>query len=202
VILGGIYLGIFTPTEAGALGCVLTLLLALGYRRLSLKVIHEAALSTVEITSFIMLLVVGSAVLSNALAGLRIPHMLAQWVTGLALPPFAVLMAVMIVYLILGCLMEVIPIMLMTLPLTFPLITGLGYDPIWYGVIVVILMQAGTITPPVGICIYVAQGVSKRPLAEVVAGIFPFIIAILFLIVLVTAFPVLGTWLPAQMIGV
>ena len=201
VILGGIYLGIFTPTEAAAVGCVLALILAMVFRRLSWKVIHKAALNTIEITSFIMLLIIASAILSNALAGLLIPFKLAQWASSLPLPPLAVLIMVIIFYLILGCFIESLAAMIMTLPVTFPLIVGLGFDPILFGVLTVIVIQGGTITPPVGISLYVVQGIrGKGSLGEVIAGITPFVAVMLLLTALVIAVPSLATWLPAQMI--
>ena len=157
--------------------------------------------NTLEITGFILIIMVGSAVLSNAMAGLLIPYKLAQWLGGLPITPLAVLVGVCLMYLILGCFVEGIAIMLMTLPITFPLITGLGYDPIWYGVIVVLLIDIGVITPPVGTSLYIIQGIrGKGSLNEVIIGTIPFLVAMIVIVVLVIAFPPLATWLPGQMI--
>ncbi|MFC1916059.1 TRAP transporter large permease [Chloroflexota bacterium] len=200
-ILGGIYMGLFTPTEAAAIGCVMALILSVALRTFSLKMLHQSLLSTIGIVGFIMMIFVGSSVFTNALAMLRIPHQLVQLVLDFQLSPLAILISVCIFYTILGCLIEGIPIMIMTLPIFFPLVVSAGYDPIWFGVITVELMQMGMITPPVGMCLYVIQAIrGKGSLTEIFMSIYPFVLIYLLLVAITTAFPPLATWLPSKMI--
>ncbi|MFC1956530.1 TRAP transporter large permease [Chloroflexota bacterium] len=202
VVLGGIYMGVFTPTEAAAIGAVLSLILAFMYRKLSWKVVHKSALDAVGITAFILMIYVGTSIFSNAMAALLIPYKLAQWALSLPVTPLVILIFICFFYLMLGCIMESLSAMIMTLPITFPLAINLGYDPVFFGVLVAILVQAGLITPPVGIDLYVVQGIrGKGSLGDVFRGITPFIVAMLVLIALVITFPSLVTWLPSKMIG-
>lgn len=201
VVLGGIYLGVFTPVEGGAIGCVAAVVLSLALRRLGWKALHESALSAIRTTTFVVIIIVGSAVLANVLAGLLIPFYIATWISNQPVSPMVILIFFCLMYLILGCIMESIPVLIMTLPVVFPVATELGFDPIWFGVILTLLTQIAMITPPVGLSLYVIQGLrDKGSLADVIKGVTPFTFAALVLVVIVIAFPPLSTWLPGQMI--
>jgi len=201
LVLGGIYMGVYTPVEAGAAGCICSLLLSLALRRLSWKALHEAALATIKTTTFVMIIIVGSAVLGNVLAQLLIPFQLANWLAGLPVSPTMILFFLCLMYLAFGCVIESLPVLIMTLPVVFPVAVELGFDLIWFGVVLVLLTNIGTITPPVGISLYAIQGLrTKGSLLDVIKGVIPFIFAALVLLAIVIAFPPLSTWLPAQMI--
>ena len=200
VVLGGIYFGLYTPVEGGAVGCITAIVVSLLKGKLTWGALHKAALATVKTTSFLMLIIVTSSVLTNVLAGFRIPYQIAQWIVHLPLPPLAILISFCAMYLILGCVIESIPLLVMTLPLVFPVMLKLGFDRIWFGVIVTLLIQIAMITPPVGLSLYAVQGLRGRGnLMDVIKGVMPFFIAAIVMVGMVIAFPSLSTWLPSYM---
>ena len=201
-ILGGIYFGIFTPTEAGGIGSVFALILTAAYRKLTWGVFNRALQSTITITSMFMLIFVGSSILSNSLAALLIPYQMAEWIATTSANPVVVLIVVCLFYLVLGCFMEFIALMVMTIPVIFPVITALGFDPILFGVVIQVLAGISVVTPPVDTNLYVVRAIrgEKGSLGEIIAGVPPFIAAALVLLVLILVFPALTTWLPNQMI--
>lgn len=201
LILGGIYLGVYTPVEAGAAGCVASVLLSLALRRLSWRALHESALTTIKTTTFVMIIIVGSSVLANVLAGLLIPFYMATWIASLPVSPMMILLGICLMYLVLGCIVESIPVLIMTLPVVFPTAIQLGFDLIWFGVILTLLTQIAMITPPVGLSLYIIQGLrGKGSLWDVIKGVTPFIFVSLVSLAIVIAFPPLSTWLPSRMI--
>lgn len=199
-VLGSLYLGIATPTEAGAVGAAVAFLLCLQRRALSLKGLYEVAVETVKVTAFLMLLVVGASIFSWVFDFLRLPRAAVTAVTEADLAPWMVMLLIALVYLALGTIIESISMMLMTLSVTFPIVVALGFDPVWFGVVLVLLIEIGLITPPVGIVLFVLRGLSNNvPLRSIVMGVLPFIVVMLVFIVLMYAFPEIATWLPAQM---
>lgn len=196
-VLGSLYMGIATPTEAGAIGALAALLMALRRGKLTWATFHETLLETVKVTAFIMLIVVGAAVLSWVFDFLRVPRAMVQVVTDADLPPWVVMVIIAAVYLVLGCFIESIAMMLMTLSVTFPIIVAIGLDPIWFGVILVLLVEIGLITPPVGLVLFVLKGMSDRvTLRDIVLGVIPYILVMLGFIALLYVFPEIVTWLP------
>jgi tripartite ATP-independent transporter DctM subunit len=196
-VLGSLYLGIATPTEAGAVGAVVALIMAVYRRRLSWTDFYETLLDTVKVTSFIMLIVVGASVLSWVFDFLRLPRAMVQLVTDAQLAPWLVMTIIAVVYLVLGCFIESIAMMLMTLSVTFPIIVAIGLDPIWFGVVLVVLVEIGLITPPVGLVLFVLKGMSDSvPLREITYGVTPYIFVMLGFIALLYVFPDIVTWLP------
>ncbi|MCF8479325.1 MAG: TRAP transporter large permease subunit [Rhodospirillum sp.] len=199
-VLGSLYLGIATPTEAGAVGAAAALLLCLQRRALTLKGLYEVAVETVKVTAFLMLLVVGASIFSWVFDFLRLPRAAVEAVTEAQLAPWMVMLLIGLVYLALGTIIESISMMLMTLSVTFPIVVALGFDPIWFGVVLVLLIEIGLITPPVGIVLFILRGLSDGvPLKAIVMGVLPFIGVMLAFIVLLYAVPEIATWLPAQM---
>jgi C4-dicarboxylate transporter, DctM subunit len=200
IVLGGIYFGLFTPVEGGAVGCIVAIIASLLIGRLSWSAMHKAALGTIKTTTFLMLIIVGSSVLANVLAALRIPFSIAQWITHLDVSPMGILLAFCLMYLVLGCVIESIPLLVMTLPLVFPVAKTLGFDPVWFGVIICLLIQIAMITPPVGLSLFAVNGLRENGnLMDVIRGTMPFLIAALFLLAIVIIFPPLSTWLPSYM---
>ncbi len=196
VILGGILGGFFSPTEGGAIGVVGALIIALVRRKLTFRGILHSCERTVYITSKLLMILIGVGILGFFMAASRLPFELANVVTESGLNKYVILAGVMGLYILLGCLMNVIPMILLTLPAIFPSITALGFDPIWFGVLTVIIMEMGQITPPIGVNVFalssVAEGVS---MGTIFAGILPFFICMIVLLALIIAFPPLATWL-------
>lgn len=200
MVLGSLYVGVATPTEAGAVGAAAALLLCLQRRALTLRALYETALDTVRVTAFLMLLVVGASIFSWVFDFLRLPREAVAAVTGAELAPWLVMLLICVVYLGLGMIIESISMMLMTLSVTFPIVVALGFDPIWFGVVLVLLIEIGLITPPVGMVLFILRGLSDNvPLRTIVLGVLPFIVVMLGFVVLLYLFPGIVTWLPSRM---
>lgn len=197
LVVGSIYLGFATPTEAASLGVVATLLLTIARGRLSIEVLLRAFEGTVRTTSMVLLIVVAALFLNFVLATLGLTTTIVNAVTSLAWPPLGVLMAIICLYLLLGCFVETITLMVATTPLVVPVIKSIGYDPVWFGVVFVILIEAALITAPIGMNLFVVQAVrGKGPFRDVVVGSLPFLLMMLVMIALLIAFPDLALMLP------
>ena len=199
-VLGSLYAGIATPTEAGAVGAAIALILSLVRGKLTRAMLYDAAVETARITAFLLLIVVGAAILSWVFDYLRLPRTLVEVVKGSELAPWLVIAAIALIYVVLGMFIESISMMLMTLPVTFPVVVALGFDPIWFGIFLVVMVELGLITPPVGLVLFVLRGISgKVPLSEIVYGVLPFTLVMLAFVVLIFLFPGIVSWLPSQM---
>jgi len=200
LVIGGIYWGIFTPTEAGAIGACGALVIALFKRRLNWQKLNYALLETGRTVAMLFLLLIGAMILGYFLAASEVPHQISRFICGLPLPRYILLMAILLIYVFLGCVMNVLPAVIVTLPIFFPTILKLGFDPIWFGVILVIVMEMGLITPPVGMNVFVIKGVAKNvPVGVIFRGILPFVLAMITCIVILTAFPKIALVLPSIM---
>lgn len=199
-VLGSLYAGIATPTEAGAIGAAAALVLCLVRGKLTIASLYQCSLDTVRVTSFIMLIVVGAAIFSWVFDFIRVPRAMVGYVSNADIAPWVIMLMIACVYLALGTIIESISMMLMTLSVTFPIVAGLGYDPIWFGICLVLLIEIGLITPPVGIVLFILRGMSGDvALREIVLGVLPFIGVMLGFLVLLFFFPEIALWLPAQM---
>ena len=199
-VLGSLYAGIATPTEAGAVGAAIALILSLVRGKLTRAMLYDAAVETARITAFLLLIVVGAAILSWVFDYLRLPRTLVEVVKGSELAPWLVIAAIALIYVVLGMFIESISMMLMTLPVTFPVVVALGFDPIWFGIFLVVMVELGLITPPVGLVLFVLRGISgKVPLSEIVYGVLPITLVMLAFVVLIFLFPGIVSWLPSQM---
>lgn len=202
VVLGSMYMGVATPTEAGALGSVAAFAMALHRRKLTWASFYEALEETARVTAFIMLIVVGAAFLSYVFDFLRLPRVMVTLVTEAQLAPWLVMSIIVLVYLVLGCFIESIAMILMTLSVVFPIVTALGFDPIWFGIVLVLLVELGLITPPVGLVLFVLKGMSVNvSLRDIALGAIPFIFVMLGFIALLYLFPGLALWLPSTIAG-
>jgi tripartite ATP-independent transporter DctM subunit len=198
-VLGSLYLGIATPTEAGAIGAVAAFFMALRRGKLDRSSFFATLFDTVKVTAFIMLIVVGAAAMSWVFDFLRLPRAMVQVVTDAQLAPWLVMLIIVGIYLVLGCFIESIAMMLMTLSVTFPVIVSLGLDPVWFGVVLVLLVEIGLVTPPVGLVLFVLRGMSGNvPIRDIAYGVTPYIFVMLGFIWLLYAFPGIVTWLPQQ----
>ncbi len=198
-VMGGIYLGVFTPTEAGAIGAFFLFCIALFKGKLTRTTLFTALRETTRVSLMIFLILAGAYVFTYFMALTMIPHKLAAWLTALPLSPYLILAIILAGYLALGCFLDATSMMVLTLPVIFPTILQLGFDPIWFGVIAVLMMEAGLITPPLGLNIFVISGVSNIAMETVFRGSVRFLIAILVVVGIVTAFPQIALFLPGMM---
>jgi len=197
LVMGGLFVGWFTPTEAGAVGAGGVLFITLLRRQLTWRGFLASLAETTQITCMIFVIVTGAVILGRFLAVTRVPFKLAGWVGGLPLPPAAIMALIILGYLISGCFMDSLALITLTIPVLFPVIGTLGYDPIWFGVIIVLVTEMGVITPPVGINVYVIKGVApKVPLETIFKGVLPFLAAIILTIAILIAFPSVALYLP------
>jgi C4-dicarboxylate transporter DctM subunit len=199
LVMGGLFAGWFSPVQAGAVGAAGALLIGLVRRNLSWKAFKDALIETVKVTCEIMIIVTGAVVLGHFIAVTTIPNMLSGWISGLGLPDVAVMAMIILMYLIGGLFMDSLAMITLTIPIIYPLVLALGFDPIWFGVIIVLVTEMGVITPPVGINVYVIKGITRGiSLETIFKGVFPFIIAIIICVALLLAFPKIATFLPGM----
>ena len=199
LVLGTIYAGVATPTESAALGVAGSLILALVDRKLNWKMVSESMHATARTTSMIALILFGAYVLNYILSALGVPQMLAKFLTGLPLPGWAIMLVIIGFYLALGTFMEGLSMVICTIPLLFPVVKALGYDPIWFGVIITMLVEIAMISPPDGTVLYVLQGMRRQPgpITDVFAGVMPFMFVYMLAIIILMIFPSIALWLPA-----
>ena len=198
LVVGSIYAGFATPTEASALGVIGTLFLVILRGRLSVEVLLRSFESTVRTTAMVMLIVLMAFFLNFVMSTIGLTDLATNAVKGLTWPPLAVMLAIIALYLVLGCFVETLTLMIATTPIVVPIIKQLGYSPVWFGVVFVILIEAALITPPIGMNLFVVQSVrGGGPFRDVALGIVPFLIAMLVLIGALIAWPDIALWLPA-----
>lgn len=199
ISLSGLITGWFTPTEAGAVGAAGVLLVSLVERRLSWDGFLKSLADATRTSAMIMLLVAGAIVFGRFIALSRLPFVMAGWAGSLALPPFIIVLIILLIYLVLGCFIDALALILLTIPIFFPVVVEiLGYDPVWFGVIIVLVVAMGIITPPVGMNVYIIKGVTKDiPLEVIFKGVWPFLAALAVCFLLLISFPQIATFLPS-----
>ncbi len=197
VVMGGMFKGIFTPTEAASIGAFSCILLSLLRRRLSTKALAQAMRETVRTSCMVMVIVGGAVIFGRFLAVTLIPQTMADWLSSLPLPPWGIMAIIILFYLVSGCFIDALGLILLTIPVFYPVVTALGYDPIWFGVIIVVVTQMGVISPPVGVCVYVVSGMERDiPLQVVFRGALPFLGALVVAAILLLMFPSISLFLP------
>lgn len=202
LVMGGIYMGVFTPTEGGAVGAFGAFLLIIVKRRFTRRTLTDALLETGQMTAMIMFIFIGAMIFSYFLTISQLPMQIANWVAGLQVNKYIVMALILLVYVFLGSAMEAVSIMLVVTPVVFPLVLAMGFDPIWFGVVMVIVVEMGFITPPEGVNMWVIKGIAKDiPLGTIFRGVVPFIIAQLVTIGILIAFPQIALVLPNLMMG-
>ena len=199
LVIGSIYTGIATPTEAGAISVVYALIVSLGRKKIKLSQINQILAVSTRSSTMILMIVIGALLLGAITTFLQIPQFFVDWVSGFDAPRWVILFLICVMYVFLGMFLEVISILLITIPIVYPLIIHLGFNGIWFGVFIVILMEMALITPPVGLNIYVIQGISDAKMHEVIKGVLPFMLLLLFTLVLLWMFPQLIMLLPNSM---
>ncbi|MFD1065551.1 TRAP transporter large permease [Oceanobacillus locisalsi] len=195
-IIGGIYSGIFTPTEAAAVGVVLSFLIAiLVYRNLTFMNLKKIILTTVNTSAMILFIIIGAKLLGFILTMLQIPQQITEAATGTDVSPWVILIVINLVLLGLGMFLETVSILVITVPMLYPIITALGFDPIWFAIIMVINMELALITPPVGLNLFVLKGLdNKNSLGEIVKGVIPYALIMVLFIILMCFFPQIATY--------
>jgi tripartite ATP-independent transporter DctM subunit len=205
LVIGGIFIGLFTPTEAAAIGAFGVLLIAVIRRQITWQGFVKSLMETLRTSCMVLMLIAGAVIFGKFLAVTRIPFEIAGWVSGLAISPVLVLGVILLIYFFGGCFMDALAFVTLTVPIFFPVVMELGYDPIWFGIIIVMVTEMGVITPPVGINVYVVYGVAKNvldegvPLEKIFKGIFPFLIAVIVGVLILIIFPQIIMYLPNLM---
>ncbi len=198
LVMAGLFTGVFTPTEAGGVGAFLILLLALVCRQITWRGVLKSLYETVRTSCMVLLLIAGATVFGHFLAVTRIPFETANWVGGLDLPRWGIMTLIVGIYLVGGCFIDALALVMLTIPIFYPIVVDLGYDPVWFGVIIVLVTQMGVITPPVGINVYVVNGIARDiPLQTIFRGIAPFLAALVLGTLSLIAFPSIVTSVPA-----
>ncbi len=197
VVIGSIYLGWATPTESAALGVVAALVLAAMYRRLNIRMLRDAVEGAMRTTAMVMFIIVAAYFLNFVLAGIGLTSQLTNFIAELGLSKLSTLLAVILFYVILGFFMETLTLMITTIPIIAPIVIAQGYDPVWFGILLMILIETALVTPPIGLNLYVVQGIRKGgPISDVIVGAIPFVIAMFLMIVLLVVFPDIALLLP------
>jgi tripartite ATP-independent transporter DctM subunit len=199
LVIGGLFAGVFTPSEAGAAGAFGAFILALAKRQLTFSSFVSALRDSLKTTCFILTITMGAMMFSSFLGIAGFTSMFRDWIVGIPLPPSVIMMCILFIYIPLGMVMDVMAMILLTLPIVFPIAVELGFDPVWFGLMLAMMGEMGVITPPVGMNAYVVSGVTKVPLEEVFRGIIPFFLMILIGIILMFAFPQIILFLPSIM---
>jgi tripartite ATP-independent transporter DctM subunit len=200
VVVGSIYAGIATPTEAASLGVLAALGLAWWSGRLSLAMLRAAIEGTMRSTAMVMLIVLAAYFLNFVISAIGLTTRLTAFIEGLGLSPAAMLLAVIVFYLVLGCFMETLSMMITTIPIVAPIMFKLGFDPVWFGILVIVLVETALVTPPVGLNLFVVQNL--RPsgsMNDVIVGTAPFVLTLFLMLALLALFPDLALWLPRQL---
>jgi C4-dicarboxylate transporter, DctM subunit len=199
-VLGGIYGGIVTPTEAAAFGAAMVIVILIAKGKLTLTILKKSLLSTIVISSMSYMLLAGSSLINFMFTYWSIPTLLAEAVSNLGLSPLNVLIMVCLMYLVLGMFIDGLSMVILTVPTVVPLMTGLGFDVIWVAIILVLMVEIALVTPPVGVNLYVLQGIAETAtFMDIVIGVIPYIGVLLLMVVILCIFPQLALWLPSTM---
>jgi len=201
VVLGGIYTGITTPTEAAAIGVVGSVIVAGLMRRLTWTMVKRSLVASVCSMGMIFAIIIGALVFGHIVSYLHIPQAFTEWLLSLNLSRWTIFIAVCMLYIILGCFMETIAILVITIPIIGPMLVSLGFDPVWFGIIMVVLIEMGLVTPPVGLNLYVVQDIFKeeQSLEKIIMGVTPFVLLMGIMLIIMCVFPQLVLWLPGRM---
>jgi len=196
--IGGLFLGWFSPTQAGAIGAGGALLIGLGRRLLSWRTFVEAGMEGLRTSCMVLFIITGAVIFGHFMAVSTIPFVLAEWLGGLPIHPMAIMVVIVFIYFIGGFFMDAMGLIVVTIPIFFPIVEKLGFDPIWFGVIIVLVTEMGVVTPPVGVNVFVIKGIAPDvPLEHIFKGIFPFLAALIIVTVILIIFPQIATFLPS-----
>ena len=201
-VIGSIFAGIATPTEAAAVGAFGATILACVYRKFNWQVLKRTTFSTLTITCQLMFINIGVKIMQAAFGRSGLIAYTTESLVGLTVPPIVILIMIFILFLILGCVLQDIAVLLMVVPVVFPTVMALGYDPIWFGVVVTLLCLASLLTPPVGIVLFALQALRpEKPVTEIYKGVLPFVVTVMVMLVIIVAYPNLALWFPSVIFG-
>ena len=200
LVMGGIYAGVFTPIEAAGVGACGALVIAALRKQLSFSIVLKCLQDTLQTTAMIFLILIGAEIFTLFLGVSKLPMLMADVIGGLPLHRYIILSIILLLYILLGCVLDGIAMIVLTIPILFPVITALEFDPIWFGVLMVIVLEMGLITPPVGLNVFVIKGVAKDvPLRVIFRGVIPFLGASILAIIIIMLFPEIALFIPTQM---
>ena len=201
MVLGLIYAGISTPTESAAIGTFCALTITLAYGNLNWAVFRKSLFEAVKVTCMVEFVYIGAMLLTTSMAYLLIPQRLVETIAAMEVSRYTILGIVFFLYILLGCLFEGVSMLALTLPIIYPLIVSLGFDPLWFGVELIILIELAQITPPIGMNLFVLHGLTKEPIVSIAKHALPFFLIMLFAIAMLVIFPIIPLWLPSTMMG-
>ena len=202
LVIGGLFLGWFTPAEAAAVGAFATIIITICRRQLTLKMLARSLMETIRTSGMILIIIAGALIFGRFLAVTRIPEILANGLSALPLPAWGIMIGILLFYILIGTIVDSLALVLMTIPVFFPVVRNLGYDPVWFGVIIITVVQIGVITPPVGLNAYVVSGMMRDiPLKEIFRGCMPFVWLLMLSAAILMIFPQIALWLPNLMLG-
>ena len=196
IILGGIYTGVVTPSEAAALGFAASIVIVTLLGQFNIRVFTRALVGATRITCMVVTILVAAGFMSSTMAYLHVPQEIAKLLAALNLGPVGIIVLFGIFYILLGMFLDGLSIMVMTLPITLPIVVAAGWDPIWFGIFLVIMIELGLITPPIGFNLFVLQGITGKSIGEIARGAFPFFVLMLLAAVIIAIFPEIALWLP------
>ena len=200
LVIGGLYLGVFAPSEAGAIGALGSFIIALS-RRTKVSKLFQALTDSIRMTCMVLTITIGAMMFNIFVTISGVPALFAEWISGLPVSPHMILILILVMYIPLGMVMDVMAMILLTVPIIFPIITSLGFDPIWFGVLIVVMCELANITPPVGMTVYIVHGVTGVPLEEVFRGNLPFVIVMIIGLAILVGFPDISLVLVRAMAG-
>ncbi len=200
LVIGGLYTGWFTPTEAAGVGAFGAFLITVIKRRLTWNNLKASLTDTTKTTAMVFAILIGASIFGYFLTVSQIPERLSNWIVELGMNKYLVLTMTILLFIILGCFMEGLAIMILTIPVIYPMVVGMGFDPIWFGIIITLVMEMSLITPPVGVNVFIISGIAKEvPMYTIFRGVIPFFVAMLVAIVLLVMFPQIALFLPSTM---
>jgi len=203
MVIGLMFLGVATPTESAAMGVLGCIILAAFHRKLTWEVMKKSFLSTARLTVMVLIIIAGSVAFSQMLAFSQASKGLVDATMGLVVPPIVLIIGMQIILLVLGCFMDLVSIMMITIPIFFPIIKALGFNPLWFGILMLLNIEMGPITPPFGLELFVMKGVAPPhiTMVDIYRAALPFILIDLLVLALMLVFPALPIWLPNLMLG-
>lgn len=201
VVIGGLMMGAFSPTEAGSIGTAAVIILAAARKEVNFKMLVKSWDESLRTAVMTLMLVGGSSVLGHFLAVTEIPMIAADWVTGLPIPRFLIMILIILVYLLGGSFIDDLAFMILATPIFYPAVVKLGYDPVWFGVMVGITIMIGVIIPPVAICVFIVRNITGVPFNTIYKGVLPFLLSLFGAALLLFLFPGIATWLPNLFMG-
>ena len=197
IVIGGILLGYFTPTEAGGVGAFAVLLLALFQKDLTFKKYVASMKETVRTSGMVMMLIAGSMVLGHFITATMIPQIAADWIVSLPLNRHLILILILFIYILGGSFVEDLAFIILATPIFFPAVVKLGFDPIWFGIALGVVLMIGIVIPPVAVCVFIVSNMTKVPIGTIYRGVMPFLIALVIAMILLFIFPQFALWLPS-----